>query len=72
MSAVDKVLAGRVEKLTHENAALQLQNERLARLLANALDILQSHERRTREELRHFSLCRNHREKFDWKKLLNR
>lgn len=72
MSAVDKVLADKCNELTAENERLELQNERLAHLLADSYDILSRFKRDAEDTLRHFGCQRKANGKFDWRKLLDR
>ena len=72
MSFADKYLAAKCDELATENEALLLQNERLARLLADALGILSRFKNDAQDTLRHFGCQKKASGKFDWKKLVNR
>lgn len=72
MSAVDIVLANRVEQLTIRNEELEAQNNHLAKLLASSLTALSVIRDRAEDTVRHFTLAQRGNGKFDFKKLLGR
>lgn len=72
MSAINEVLAEKVEQLTEKNNMLTTQNERLAKLLAESLGVLKTFGQNAEDKLRHYELCQGTRDKYDWRKLLNR
>ena len=72
MSFAEEALAEKCNELTGENRALEAQNERLAHLLADALDILDKFQVNAKDHLRHFGCDRKRSGKFDPKKLESR
>ena len=72
MSAVDEILVARVEELSRENQALKYQNEHLAKLLAESLGTLEDFNRSANDKLRHYTLAKDRKGKYDWRKLLHR